>query len=269
MCRAPDVIYSIIREPHHQSPFLSWHYFRDHWLPGYVMATPMLLSCLLFAFGAASCRLRMTAWWRAALLAFLFLVLGPKFLDRDSGVLGKFYLFRPASLIELLWLMLALASVVKAAGDRAWLIRAALLATIGSMFCFVQGGRLVQGIETAQIAEDQKAPVEQAVRQLTQPGDVVLVDPDAETSWLDIERRTGRPTWVMWKFAPTNDAELITWYRRMGARLALFQHGCGQDIGIAHPTFLLTTSAAASRLATSCGPELYRSGPWVLMRKGR
>jgi hypothetical protein len=26
----PDVIYSIIREPHHQSPFLSWSYFRDN-----------------------------------------------------------------------------------------------------------------------------------------------------------------------------------------------------------------------------------------------
>jgi hypothetical protein len=45
----PDVIFSIIREPHHQSPFLSWIYSRDHWLPGYVMALPMFLSCIWLA----------------------------------------------------------------------------------------------------------------------------------------------------------------------------------------------------------------------------
>src|SRR6185436_8580353 len=57
----PDVIYSIIREPHHQSPFLSWQYFRDNWLPGYIMALPMLLSCIWLARGAANRRLRVTA----------------------------------------------------------------------------------------------------------------------------------------------------------------------------------------------------------------
>jgi hypothetical protein len=264
---APDVIYSIIREPHHQSPFLSWQYFRDHWLPGYAMAVPMLLCCVLIAVGAAIHRLRMTAWWLAGLLAYLFLVLVPKFLDRDSGVLGKFYLFRPASLIELLWLMLALACAARAAGRRAWLLRSALLATIGPAFCIAQGGRLVHDIETARIAESQKAPVEQAVRQLTSPGDVVLIDPDEEANWLDFERRTGRPTWVLWKFAPTNDAELITWYQRIQARKAVFQEGCGQEIGVAHPTFLMTTPAAASHLSATCGPVLFRAGPWVLLRQ--
>ena len=30
----------------------------------------------------------------------------------------------------------------------------------------------------------------------------------------------------MWKFAPTNDAELITWYRRIERRWAVFDQGC-------------------------------------------
>ena len=46
---SPDVIYSIIREPHHQSPFLTWSYFQDRWLPGYIMAAPMLLFCVWLA----------------------------------------------------------------------------------------------------------------------------------------------------------------------------------------------------------------------------
>ena len=77
----PDVIYSIIREPHHQSPFLSWVYFRDQWLPGYVMATLMLLACLWAARRGATRQLRVMAVWLAGLLAYLFLVLLPKFLD--------------------------------------------------------------------------------------------------------------------------------------------------------------------------------------------
>ena len=119
----PDVIYSIIREPHHQSPFLSWAYFRDHWLPGYVMATPMLLACLWVAWWGETRQLRVTAMWLAGLLAYLFLVLGPNFFDRNDGVLGKFYLFRPSSLILLLCLMLAMAVAAGMLRRRAWLLR--------------------------------------------------------------------------------------------------------------------------------------------------
>jgi Domain of unknown function (DUF6798) len=263
----PDVIYSIIREPHHQSPFLSWRYFRDHWLPGYVMALPMLLSCIWFARRAEIRKLRIMAWWLAGLFVYLFLVLGPKYLDRDTGFLGKFYLFRPSSLIELLWLTLVLAFAVNIARNRAWLIRIALLATVGPAFCYVQSGRLIEEMQNMKNVAKQKSLMEEAVRQLTSPGSVVLIDPDAETNWLDFERRTGRPTWVSWKFAPTNDAELITWYRRIEARWALFQQNCGPDIAVAQQTFLLTTVASASRLSAGCGPELFRTGPWVLLQK--
>jgi hypothetical protein len=198
-------------------------------------------------------------------VAYLFLILGPKFLDRSSGVLGKFYLFRPSSLIELLWLMLALAFVVNIAGHRAWLMRVALLAAIGPTFCYVQGGRLMRDVATTPFA-GKKTLIVNAVQQLTSPGDVVLIDPDAEADWLDFERRTGRPTWVAWKFAPTNDAELITWYRRIEARAAVFNQGCDADLGLAHQTFLLATAPAASRLSSSCGRELFRAGPWVLLQ---
>jgi hypothetical protein len=264
----PDVIYSIIREPHHQSPFLSRVYFRDHWLPGYIMALPMLVSCIWLARTGDVRRLRVTAAWLACLFTYLFLVLGPKYLDRSSGVLGKFYLFRPSSLIELLWLMLALAFVISIAAHRAWLMRVVLLAAIGPAFCYVQGGRLMQEVATTPFASE-KTLIVNAVQQLTSPGDVVLIDPDAEMDWLDFERRTGRPTWVAWKFAPTNDAELITWYRRIEARAAAFNQGCDADLGLAYRTFLLATTATASRLSSSCAPELFHAGPWVLLQTMR
>jgi hypothetical protein len=111
----------------------------------------------------------------------------------------------------------------------------------------------------------EKDMVVSAVARRTAPGDVVLIDPDVEMQWLDFERRSGRPAWVMWKFAPTNDAELITWYRRIEHRRAVFEHGCGADSGVARPVLLLTTPAAASRLAAGCGPEVFRSDRTVLL----
>ena len=264
---SPDVIYSIIREPHHQSPFLTSAYFRHRWLPGYVMAAPMLLACLWVAWRGATPQLRVVAMWLASLLAYLFLVLGPKYIDRDSGVLGKFYLFRRSSLILLLWLMLALAVVVRMLGRRAWMLRAALLAMVGSAFLYIQGGQLARELVANKSIEEGKRLLAAAVTRVAAPGDVVLIDQDVEMQWLDFERRTGQPTLVMWKFAPTNDAELVAWYRRIELRRALFDQGCGTDVHAANIAFLLTTPAHASRLAASCGPEAYRVGQWVLLRR--
>ena len=263
----PDVIYSIIREPHHQSPFLSWPYFRDHWLPGYIMALPMLLACLWVARRGESRFLRVVAIWLAGLLAYLFFVLGPKFLDRNSGVLGKFYLFRPSSLILLLWLLLALAVAAMMLGSRIWILRATLLALIGPAFLYIQGGRLVDEMATHEALEHQKQALFSDVVRVVAPGDVVLIDPDIEMQLLDFERRTGRPTLVTWKFAPSNDRELIVWYRRVELRRALFGRGCGSGMPLPEVQYLLTTPASAPRLAATCGPEAFRVGPWVLLRR--
>jgi hypothetical protein len=262
----PDVIYSIIREPHHQSPFLSWGYFRDHWLPGYVEAALMLWVCLRVACRSTMRPLRPLALWLASLLACLFLVLGPKYLDRNSGVLGKFYLFRPSSLTLLLWLMLALAVATRMFGHRAWMLRTALTAVIGSAFLYVQGGQLASAFAANDLLVGQKRLLVGAVTSLTAPGTVVLIDQDVEPQWLDFERRTERPTLVMWKFAPTNDADLITWYRRILFRRAVFEQGCGTDTDAAGIGLLLTTVAHADRINAHSGPEAFRMGDWVLLR---
>jgi hypothetical protein len=264
---SPDAIYSIIREPHHQSPFLSWEYFRDNWLPGYRMAAAMLLACVAVAWRGPTRQLYVLAVWVAGLLAYLFLVLGPKYLDRDSGVLGKFYLFRPSSLILLLWLMLALAVAACILKRRAWMLRAGLLALIGPAFLYMEGGQVTRDVVASEALEEQKRQLAAAVTRATARGDIVLIDPDVETQLLDFERRTGRPTLVMWKFAPTNDADLITWYRRVKLRQAVFDQGCATDTQGADIRFLLTTPQRGSRLAESCGAEVFRVGQWVMLRR--
>jgi hypothetical protein len=261
----PDVIYSIIREPHHQSPFLSLGYFVYGWLPGYVISGAMLAACLWGARHGPTRRLRVAAGWLAGLLAYLFLVLGPKYLDRDSGVLGKFYLFRPASLILLLWLMLALALAFTLLARRGWLLRAALLILIGPAFLLTQGRVVVREMRRQAAIESQKQLLAETVQRRTGPRDVVLIDPELEMGLLDFERRTQRPTWVNWKFTPTNDAEIIEWYRRMLLRRSIFEQGCSADHRGPAIAFLLTTPARAAQLTASCGPEIFRSGQWVLL----
>ncbi len=263
---APDVIYSIIREPHHQSPFLSWAYFSDRWLPGYLMALAMLVACVWIARRGEGRQLRVVALWLAGLLSYLFLILGPKFLDRNSGMLGKFYLFRPSALILLLWLMLALGAAAAALGNRARVLRGSLLVLIGPAFLYAQGERLARDIVASEALEQQKRSMVAEVARVVAPGDVVLIDPDVEMQWLDFERVTRRPTLVTWKFTPTNDRELIMWYRRVEMRRVTFEQGCGPDVLAANVAYLLTTPAKSPRLAASCGAETWRAGRWVLLR---
>jgi hypothetical protein len=264
----PDVIYSIIREPHHQSPFLSWAYFRDHWLPGYLMFGPMVLACLWAAWHTKGQPLGVLAKWLAGLLMYLFLILGPKFLDRNSGVLGKFYLFRPSSLILLLWLLLVTAIAGALMRRRIWLLRACLVFLIGPFFLYNRGGQLMRTVTENEAREHQKRPLLEAVTRMTAPGEIVLIDPDEESQLLDFERRASVPTFVMWKFAPTNDADLVLWYRRLEVRRILFEQGCGTRMHTPDIVYVLTTPSRALRLATSCGPEALRVGPWVLLRTG-
>jgi hypothetical protein len=261
----PDVIYSIIREPHHQSPFLSWAYFRENWLPGYSMAASMLLGCFWVAWRCERRQLRVVAAWLCSLLAYLFFVLGPKYLDRNSGILGKFYLFRPSSLILLLWLWLALGVGTAVFGHKTRVLRFFLLTLLGPAFLYVEVSHLIHDIAANNTLEDQKGLLVAAVNRYVAPGDIVLIDPDTEAYLLDLERRTGRPTLVLWKFAPTNDAELIKWYRRIEFRHDLFDRSCtniGRNASIA---YLLTISTKTLRLVPSCGTEVARVGQWVLI----
>ena len=199
---SPDVIYSIIREPHHQSPFLSWAYFRDHWLPGYVMVGPMLLDLRSGSPGGArrgdcvSSRYGWPACWRTWSLVWA------EISRSDTGVLGKFYLFRPSSLI-----LAALADA--GARGRAVQARAACVdaakrplaidracVPVSSGWPVVRVRFVAEGGVGAR--ERASSPAGDAA---TAPGDVVLIDPDVEVQLLDFERRTGRPSLVMWKFA--------------------------------------------------------------------
>jgi hypothetical protein len=264
---SPDVIYSMIRIPWHAAPFLGLDSFLAQWLPGCVATAIMLAACVMIARKPQAARWRVTTVWLAGLLAYLLVALAASYLDRESGVLGKFYLFRPAALILLLWLAFVMAYLA-AAGLRGWTAaRLAALALMAPVFLIgavdrVQGDRHRAGLA------DEKRAVAAVLAERATPGSVVLIDPQIDGAYLDFERRTGHPSLVAFKFMPTNDPQIVEWYRRMEFRRTLFERGCTGNA--AYPVdFLLTTPEHARALAESCGPVVYATDDVALLRRAR
>jgi hypothetical protein len=264
---SPDAIYSIIRAPWHAAPFLGLDSFVSQWLPGCVAAAVMLAACLAIARRPEAGRWKVTTVWLAGLLAYLFVALAASYFDRDSGVLGKLYLFRPAALILLLWLTFVMAYLASL-GLRGWTVaRVAALALLVPLFLMGAVDRVQADRQRAGQAGAKDA-LGAALAERAAPGSVVLIDPQIEWSYLDFERRTGYPSLVAFKFMPTNDPQIVEWYRRMEFRRTLFEQGCTANA--AYPVdFLLTTPEHAAALAASCGPVVYATDDVALLRRAR
>lgn len=264
---SPDVIYSIIRAPWHAAPFISWDSFRRQWLPGSLLAGIMLVACLVVARKPEAGRWRATALWLAGLLAYLLLALAASFADRDTGVLGKFYLFRPAALILLLCLAFAMAWLGALRLRRWTAVRLLALAALAPLFLLGTAQRLAADRQRVALA-GQHAALADVLAKNAAPGSVVLIDPQIEWSFLDFERRSGHPMLVTFKFMPTDDPGIVEWYRRMEFRRLVFAQGCPQ-----HPAypiaFLLTTPERAPVLVGNCGEAIYATDQLALWRVAR
>jgi hypothetical protein len=258
-----DFIYSFFRVPYHTAPFLTAGVFVAQWLPGCLLGGGMLIACFVLARLPEAARFRPVALWLALLLLYLALAFVAAALDRHTGALGKFYLFRPASLLLLLWLALML-RVLGCLELRYWLtLRLLVLALLLPLFLLHAATRIVRDFTAAGRSESAKL----ADLLARQPDGAVLIDPDLEPQFFAIERLTRHPALVLWKFVPTDDAEIIEWYRRLQFRGALFARGCTAPD--AYPfAFLLATREHAALLAPNCGAPLGSAGPWVLLSHG-
>jgi hypothetical protein len=262
---SPDVIYSLIREPWHAAPFLDPVYFVQLWLPGYLLAAAMLAGSIVVARTCGEARLRAFALWLAALIAYLFLALVPAFLERHTGAVGKFYPFRPSSLVLLLWLALAIAWLNGLGARHLAAVKLLALALVAPAFLNATLSRIAADMTYRDGLADDKSAVAAYLAAESAPGAVVLVDPAIEASFLDFERRTRHPSLVMWKFTPTNDRDLREWYRRLEFRQALFEKGCKPEPLAYRVDFLLL--APGSTAAAGCGRTVLESEHWRLLRR--
>lgn len=262
---APDVIYSIIRAPHHTTPFVSLESFASEWLPGLMLAVAMLAASTAIRARAGEARLAGLATWLALLLLYLLIALIPSFIDRHTGMLGKFYLFRPSSLVLLLWLALVFAWLDRAVLPQAAMLKGLALLFVLPPFLLNAANRIANDLGwRGDFAAEKRAVA--AVLADEASTAVVLIDPALDFGFLDFERSTGHPMLVSWKFDPTSDPEILEWYRRMEFRRTLFADGCGG--ALQYPVdFLLAQPEHAAALAKTCGPIIYSGKAVALLRR--
>lgn len=262
----PDVIFSLIREPWHGAPFFSRYNFVVDWLPGYFLASAMFASCVFIARTTTEPKQRRFALWLSFLIGYLFLALILAFIERHSGAIGKFYPFRPSSLILFLWLALAAAWLNGVITRHRPMIKILTLALLAPAFFNIVLLRLVHDMSARATFAGDKTAIATYLMTASGEGAVTLIDPAVEASFLDLERLTGRPFLISWKFAPTNNSELREWYRRMEFRKTLFRDGCPQTLTY-RVDFLLATPANATSLSQTCGPIVLETEHWRLLRR--
>lgn len=260
-----DFIYAFLRVPHHTAPFHDARSFLLQWLPGMLLALGMLFVCFVLRRLPELARLRSVALWLALLLLYLALAFAAAALDRDTGVLAKLYLFRPAALVLLLWLAFVLGALGRLGIPQGRALRLVALALVVPAFLLGAAKRVARDV--AQAGDPARAELAPVLARATAPGSVVLVDPALEFRFLDLERTSGRATLVLWKFVPATDGEIVEWYRRLKFREAVFATGCAGKSAYRFD-FLLAAPEHAAALAARCGAPVASTSEWVLLRRG-
>lgn len=230
-----DVIYSLLRAPHHTAPFArEFGWASDAIWAGYCGLAVSFTSFALTrqAKGEAILPLLVTVGVLALALPTAVVL---SWFDRDTGSLGKFYLFRPATPVLLLALF-ALAALITHAVPRCTRQLVFGFAIFGAMLELATSHSRWPWPATAK----DWAPVAAVVGHTTSGDEAVLIDPDLDAVAVHLPRILRRPTVVSWKFVPTNARDLYRWHQLIEWQRRLYERGCpsaGSAVGalIVHP----------------------------------
>ncbi|MCP4330238.1 MAG: hypothetical protein GY791_17575 [Alphaproteobacteria bacterium] len=257
----PNVLYAL-RNPHHIAPFaveaVTWT-----WVRGVVGAAFLIAVMTVLARRAPDRSLPLFA---LALLAYFFLASAIAFFDRDTHLLAKLYLFRPASLTLFLTIAIGVAFVDLWLPER---FKPRLVATLTVIVCL---GFAVQAALVAReyiVTRDfgGMAALIDVVQRASSRGEIVLIEPKAEKRqpYAGLARRFARPTLVSWKFVPINPADIMRWHDRLSYRDALFETGCVAPLAYPIRLIVVFDAETLSRM-NSCGPVLWHGGEGAVIR---
>lgn len=262
-------IYSEIRSPHEVAPFRQL----GNWLPGIgnalgVMA--LLAICVRWPPPPVPPRSRATilllVWWLLILHAYLlFFALPVAYFDRHTYWFGPFHMFRPASLVLLLTLMLGvlwLRKLIGAAESRGPIVALMLAVLLSMSVVRVYDLLVVPQLPLEKSLKPQDQAVIDWMRNHTEPDAVVLLEPTSETDWgfpwMAFERLIRRPTLVSYKCLPTLKHGILRWYTLIQWRLAIFQGAC--DRLEEYPvTYLVTVNPSTLNVVKGCGTIVWTS----------
>lgn len=225
-----DVVYAKLRAPHHIAPFADMDVFYARWLPGLLFVAASLPAWLYIV----KSRITYARLGRLGFVAscFLLLAIVVSWLDRSSFVMSKLYMFRPAALTLLLFLLgfAAACDVTIAKRSDARLLsglRLALLALIVWGWISVAPPMITSfarpdpPLMTPSLAEvlDRRVGEDEAVLVENPRGWI------ESTAQLQLIQELDRPTLVAFKYVPTHPADLARWYRRLQFKRRVFAEG--------------------------------------------
>ena len=259
-----DQIYSDIRNPHHVAPFKEGHF---RWTGGFVFF--LLFSGLLYL-----TKRRQVFWnlnfvlWVIGLHLYLVAALVIAWIDRNTQLLGKFYLFRPASFIYLLCLLVLFDAVTKH-----WLITSQkrvkivtiifLVVAVGALAIKVP--RMLQSSPDSLMSSlgGEEKELIQWIRTNTPEGTVILIPESSgkPLNSMNFEQLIDRPTLVSWKFVPTTRYEIALWYKRILLKREIYEGKCDsiKQLNVSH---VLAVNQLQVDKLSNCGKLLYSIGSY-------
>lgn len=262
-----DYIYGIVRSSHHTAPFHDPTLLPE-WVDGIVVCLVMIVVLGFLAAQAGPFE-RGFHIWTAALLGYLLLAVGLSWLDRETSLLGKFFLFRPSSLI-LIFSILALLI----AADR-WLrggssepgrrrTKAAAGLLVIPLMLWEGGDSKLRDLVLGDPYSADLAALEAFIEQNTPPDSVIISDPAVglQRPALSLPRVIDRPMLVTMKITPTNPAGIYRWYDLLQFKREVFAGDCpGPDDPPVRYLILIDPDAGAT---APCGEIIWRSGHFAL-----
>jgi hypothetical protein len=262
-----DQIYSDIRNPHHVAPFKEGHF---RWTGGFVFF--LVLSGFLYLVKRRQLfRNSNFMLWVGGLHIYLIVALVVAWFDRDTQLLGKFYLFRPASFIYLLCLLILFDAV-----NKHWIADSEKrLKIINGLFVLVAAGALViklPGIVRSSpdslirsLGDEEKQLVEW-IRTNIPEGTVILIPESSgkPLNSMNFEQLINRPTLVSWKFVPTTRYEIALWYKRILLKREIYEGKC-DSIKQRNVSHVLAVNQLQIDKLSQCGVSLYYTESYTLV----
>ena len=264
-----------LRGARHVAPFINESQFWGRWAPeilATLVAALVSVGWLRFVRDPLTRTLLLTV---TGVCAYLFIALLASYFDRNTGTLGKFFLFRPAGLGLLLFIIAMMLSLKEELKKSLPKVSAVVLVPLAILLF---GNSLLNAVSETQAAiSDQQMTKQSLTRVLnflkssTGIDSVILIDPKFDSEkYTNLRKLINRPTLVGRKYMPTNPAAIIRWQNLMNFREDIFRNGC---VGpIKHRVdFILVNVSDKSRgekehLFRSCGDVVVSTDQYLVVR---
>ncbi len=259
-----DHIYSI-RNAHHVLPFASkgtlWSWSTS------ILASIGLIAALAMLIKRSPGKSRQLLVLVLCLLGYLLVALAASALDRATAVLGKFFLFRPASLTLLLAIVAWLRSLNEWRDEAVDLVKRAAAVVVVPVFLWSATKGNVEAIYRPTVGWQEIQELKSYIHADSRPDQIVLIEPLRKLNGFTVTlpRLLARPTLVSWKFVPSHPRDIQRWYELVQYTEGLFARGChGRlDHDVA---FLLLLQESGLPAVRDCGDIVYRSEHFTLIR---